>query len=134
MAVQFSRTLVNSTGEEDVGEMDARLHESLITDLEGLLKDQASTDLEFVVRGGRVKAHKVIVLCRCNKYKSKRTQWCAPEQRVVSVHLETFSVRTVKSVVLYLYTGKVCPASGETIQVESLLQRSTETVLAAGKP
>ena len=114
--------------------MDARLHESLITDLEGLLKDQASTDLEFVVRGGRVKAHKVIVLCRCNKYKSKRTQWCAPEQRVVSVHLETFSVRTVKSVVRYLYTGKVCPASGETIQVESLLQRSTETVLAAGKP
>ena len=108
MAAKFSRTQVNSTGEEDVGETDARLHESLVTDLEGLLKDQASTDLEFVVRGGRVKAHKLIVLCRCDKYKSKRTQWCASEQRVVSERLETFGVRTVKSVVRYLYTGKVC--------------------------
>lgn len=109
MAAKFSRVPVSSfSADKEARETDVRLHESLVTDLESLLEDQASTDLEFVARGGKVKAHRLIVLCRCKEDKTKKLLRGAGEQKVVSVRLENFNARTVRTVVRYLYSGKVC--------------------------
>lgn len=109
MAAKLSRVPVSSfSADKEARETDVRLHESLVTDLESLLEDQASTDLEFVARGGKVKAHRLIVLCRCKEDKTKKLLRGAGEQKVVSVRLENFNARTVRTVVRYLYSGKVC--------------------------
>ncbi len=96
----------------------AVLRDSLANDLGTLLLEDAggqqSFDLEFLAGSGpkqvRVKAHRLIVLCRCTRLAGKRQQWLragAGEQKVVSVRLEKFEARTVKSIVRYLYTSKV---------------------------
>lgn len=95
---------------------EAALRESLASDLGTLLTEEPqSFDLEFVAGSGlrqvRVKAHRLIVLCRCSRLAGKRQQWLrapgAGDQKVVSVRLERFEPKTVKSIVKYLYTSKV---------------------------
>ena len=50
------------------------LQEKLVNDLETLFEDQSTFDLDFLVgvKPERVRAHKLIVLCRCEKYRSKK--------------------------------------------------------------
>lgn len=89
---------------------DTRLREALFADLETILSDETSSDLEFVVGQERVKAHKLIVLARCDKFKSKRRSWMSGQQRdAISVELgKPCTLDGVRAVVKYLYTGKVC--------------------------
>ena len=98
---------VSANGTDDTApcNKEERLHESLVRDLGGLYRDRATADLEFSVgpRGDRIKAHRLIVQCRCEKYRNK---W-AGEQGTVSVRLERTDVRSFKSVLRYIYTGKV---------------------------
>ena len=134
MAAKLSRVPVSSfTRDKEAGETDVRLHESLVTDLESLLEDQASTDLEFVARGGKVQAHKLIVLCRCKDDKTKRLLRGSAEQKVVSVRLENFNARTVRNVVRYLYSGKVCSCESHTccawIQLLNIMLHSKQVML-----
>lgn len=88
-----------------------QLQESLVKDLESLLYDHSTSDLEFLVGPKResVRAHKVMVLSRCEKYKSRKQQWLAgaSEPKITSVVLEKFEAKSVRNVVKYLYTGKV---------------------------
>ena len=89
---------------------DTRLREALFADLETILSDETSSDLEFVVGQESVKAHKLIVLARCDKFKSKRRSWMSGQQRdTISVELgKPCTLDGVRAVVKYLYTGKVC--------------------------
>ncbi len=108
-----------SSDDQDLAMLvESSLRESLASDLGALLVEEPGRpqafDLEFVAGSGpkqvRVKAHRLIVLCRCGRLAGKRQQWLrsgAGEQKVVSVRLERFEPRTVKSIVRYLYTSKV---------------------------
>ena len=93
---------------------DTRLRETLCADLEGILSDDATSDMEFVVEQERVKAHRLIVTARCDRFKNKKRSWLgAGEQRdaaaMVSVDLgKPCTIEGVRAVVKYLYTGKVC--------------------------
>ena len=89
---------------------DTRLRETLVADLEGILSDEVTSDLEFVVEHGeRVKAHRLIVLARCDKLKGKKVAWMDGQRRdTVKVELgKPCTVDGVRAVVKYLYTGKV---------------------------
>ena len=88
---------------------DTRLREALFADLEAILSDESSSDLEFVVGQERVRTHRLIVLARCDKFKTKRRAWMGSQQRdTVSVELgKPCTIDGVRAVVKYLYTGKV---------------------------
>lgn len=89
---------------------DPRLREALVADLEGLLSDESTCDLEFVVEHGeRVKAHRLVVLARCDKFKSMKSRWLDGKyQDTVTIELgKPCAVDGVRAVVKYLYTGKV---------------------------
>ena len=97
------------------------LQEKLVNDLETLFEDQSTFDLDFLVgvKPERVRAHKLIVLCRCEKYRSKKQQWFAPvtgHRAVATVRLEKYDPKAVKSVVKYLYCGKVIKCNVRTLQ------------------
>lgn len=86
------------------------LRDNLLFDLETLRNDESSCDFEFTVGHERVKAHRLIVVSRCERYRGKKRQWliACGEQKVVSVQLgKHHSVNAVRGVVNYLYTGKV---------------------------
>ena len=89
---------------------DTRLRESLFADLEAIFSDDSTSDLEFVVEHERIKAHRLIVLARCDKFKSKRRAWMGSQQPdTITVDLgKPCTVDGVRAVVKYLYTGKVC--------------------------
>ena len=89
---------------------DTRLKETLLADLEGLLSDESSSDLEFVLGHERIKAHKLIVLVRCDKFKSKKRTWMGEQRHnTITVDLgKPCTLDGVRAVVKYLYTGKVC--------------------------
>lgn len=99
------RVSANGVNETPPSSAEERFHESLVRDLGGLYRDRATADFEFAVgpRGDRVKAHRLILQCRCEKY---RSGW-AGEQGTAAVRLERADVRTFKSVLRYIYTGKV---------------------------
>lgn len=86
---------------------EAALQDALIFDLESLSKEEC--DLEFVVDHERVRAHRLIVQARCDRYRGKKRQWlAAADQAVVSVQLgKHHSPSAVRGVVKYLYTGQV---------------------------
>ncbi len=89
---------------------DASLRESLLYDLEGLQKDESTCDVEFVIGHERVKAHRLIVVTRCERYKVKRGSWLLGEndRGVISIQLNKHhNVAAVRAVIKYLYTGKV---------------------------
>ena len=89
---------------------DSKLKDCLVNDLESLLSDETTVDLEFVVGQHRVKAHRLIVVARCERYKSKKRIWLqnSGEHRVTTVQLSQLcSAAGVQAVVKYLYTGKV---------------------------
>ena len=88
------------------------LQKYLIQDLELLHDDRDSADLEFVAGGGRgkperIRAHRLIVLCRCRRYRNKKQQWLAANSPLVTVKLERTEPETARRVVRYLYTGQV---------------------------
>jgi hypothetical protein len=89
---------------------DTRLREALFADLEAILSEESSSDLEFVVGQERVRAHRLIVLARCDKFKTKRRAWMGGQQRdTINVELgKPCTVDGVRAVVKYLYTGRVC--------------------------
>ena len=90
---------------------DTRLREALFADLEAVMSDDSTSDFEFVVEHERVKAHRLIVLARCDKFRAKRRSWMAGQQRgeTITVDLgKPCTVDGVRAVVKYLYTGKVC--------------------------
>lgn len=92
---------------------DTRLRESLCADLEVILSDESTSDLEFIVEQERVKAHRLIVLARCEKFRNNKGTWLGREQEqrdaLVTVDLSNqCTVEGVRAVVKYLYTGKVC--------------------------
>lgn len=89
---------------------EAALRETLLFDLETLQNDETSCDFEFVIGHERVKAHRLIIVSRCERYRGKKRQWLfsSGEQKVVSVQLgRHHSVNAVRGVIKYLYTGKV---------------------------
>ena len=89
---------------------DPRLREALVADLEGLLSDESTSDLEFIVEHGeRVKAHRLVVLARCDKFRSKKSAWLNGKyEDTVTIELgKPCAVEGVRAVVKYLYTGKV---------------------------
>ena len=89
---------------------DPRLKEALLADLEAILSDESTSDLEFVLEEERIRAHRLIVLARCEKFKSKKRAWLENrrEEECVAITLEKpCTVEGVRSVVKYLYTGKV---------------------------
>ena len=88
------------------------LQKYLIQDLELLHDDRDSADLEFVASGGggkaeRIRAHRLIVLCRCRRYRAKKQQWLTANSPLVTVKLERTEPETARRVVRYLYTGRV---------------------------
>ena len=90
---------------------DASLRESLLYDLEILQKDESTCDVEFVVGHERVRAHRLIVVARCERYKVKRGHWLLGDREggVISIPLSKHhNANAVRAVVKYLYTGKVC--------------------------
>ncbi|CAI8042115.1 BTB/POZ domain-containing protein 9 [Geodia barretti] len=97
------------------------LQKYLIQDLELLHDDRDSADLEFVAGGGRgkperIRAHRLIVLCRCRRYRNKKQQWLAANSPLVTVKLERTEPETARRVVRYLYTGQVdCGSSPEPL-------------------
>ena len=100
--------IVSKSGSTSSLSDDPRLREALFADLEAILSDESTSDLEFVVDQERVKAHRLIVLARCDKYKSKKRAWLDDHQNGVTIELESpCTVEGVRSVVKYLYTGKV---------------------------
>ena len=105
ISIMAKKLSANSVDRTPPSSAEERLHESLVRDLGGLYRDRATADLEFIVgpRGERVKAHRLILQFRCEKYKSG---W-AGEQGTAAVRLERADVRSFKSVLRYVYTGKV---------------------------
>lgn len=100
--------IVSKSGSTSSLSDDPRLREALFADLEAILSDESTSDLEFVVDQERVKAHRLIVLARCDKYKSKKRAWLDDHQNGVTIELKNpCTVEGVRSVVKYLYTGKV---------------------------
>lgn len=89
------------------------LQRHLMRDLELLHDDGDLTDLEFVAGAGKteriIRAHRLIVLCRCRRYRSKKRQWLttAAGSSPVTVKLERTDPETARRVVRYLYTGQV---------------------------
>ena len=86
------------------------LRDNLLFDFETLRNDESTCDFEFIVGHERVKAHRLIIVSRCEKYRGKKRQWLVAggEQKVFSVQLgKHHSVNAVRGVVNYLYTGKV---------------------------
>lgn len=89
---------------------DTSLRESLLYDLEALQKDESTCDVEFVVGHERVKAHRLLVVARCECYKAKRGQWLLGERdrSIISIQLNKHhSIAAVRAVIKYLYNGKV---------------------------
>lgn len=89
------------------------LQEHLIRDLECLRDDDDSADLEFVTSSSgsgkveKIRAHRLIVLFRCRRYRNKKQQWLTTNAPVVTVRLENTEPETARRVVRYLYTGQV---------------------------
>ena len=82
----------------------------LLSDLDHLLKDGSSADLHFLIEEEVVPAHRLIVLARCDRYRSKKRlkQPVSPEKTPLTIQLgKHFSASAVRDVVQYLYTGKV---------------------------
>ncbi len=89
---------------------DTSLRESLLYDLEALQKDESTCDVEFVVGHDRVRAHRLLVISRCERYKAKRGQWLLGERErgIISIQLNKHhNIGAVRAVIKYLYTGKV---------------------------
>lgn len=93
------------------------LQDCLLQDLQLLHNDRDSADLEFVTGGNasgkveRIRAHRLIVLFRCRRYRNKKQSWLAANTPMVTVQLEYTEPETAKRIVRYLYTGQVSCAA-----------------------
>lgn len=89
------------------------LRDHLIQDLECLHNDDGSADLEFVTSSSgsgkveRIRAHRLIVLFRCRRYRNKKQEWLTTNAPMVTVRLEYTEPEPARRVVHYLYTGQV---------------------------
>ena len=92
----------------------SELLDGLIDDLETLriLRSESTGDFEFLVGASRerIRAHRLILLARCERFKGKKKQWLTQTQPTPSMALEGFTLPAVEAVVRYLYTGQVCLA------------------------
>jgi len=88
---------------------DSALLAGLLSDLDNLLDNQATADIHFMIDQEQVTAHKLIVLARCERYRSKKkfSQHADSNSPIVVQLGKHFSAAAVRDVIVYLYTGKV---------------------------
>lgn len=87
---------------------DSALLAGLLSDLDRLLEQQASADVHFMVDHEKVTAHRLIVVARCERYRTKKRFNQQPDNSPLIIQLgKHFSAAAVKDVICYLYTGKV---------------------------
>lgn len=89
---------------------DSALVAGLLSDFDRLLENQGSADVEFLIDQERVAAHRLIVVARCDRYRTKKRLNKPPsnENTPLTIQLgKHFSAAAVRDVVRYLYTGKV---------------------------
>ena len=98
------------------------LQRQLVQDLELLHDDRDSTDLEFVAGNSeRIRAHRLIVICRCRRYRGGKQRWLAVGEPLVTVRLEHTEPETARRVVRYLYTGQVSEGARERHEFHDVL-------------
>lgn len=62
-----------------------------------------------------------LCVCRCERLRSRRREWLSGGKAETEIfHLEGFGAKTVRSVLKYVYTGKVRPASTKGLLVACL--------------
>ena len=84
------------------------LFAGLLSDFERLLEQPAGADVHFMIDHEKVTAHRLIVLARCERYRTKKRFNQQPDNFPLVVQLgKHLSAAAVRDVVSYLYTGKV---------------------------
>ena len=87
---------------------DGALLAGLLSDLDRLREQQIYADVHFVVDQEKVTAHRLVVLARCERYRTKKRFNQQLDNFPLIIQLgKNFSAAAVRDVVNYLYTGKV---------------------------
>lgn len=87
---------------------DSALLAGLVSDFGRLLEQQSTADVHFMVDQEKVTAHRLIVLARCERYRTKKRFNQQVDNYPLTIQLgKHFSAVAVRDVVSYLYTGKV---------------------------